>query len=54
VGSIPGTGNLWVAAGHANLGLTLGAASGEMIAGAMGGSGEEPAYQLAPERFLKG
>ncbi|MEF8822800.1 MAG: FAD-dependent oxidoreductase [Desulfohalobiaceae bacterium] len=54
VGRIPGTGNLWVAAGHANLGLTLGAASGEMIAGSMAGSGEEPAYQLAPERFLKG
>jgi len=54
VGRMPGTGNLWIVAGHANLGLTLGAASGEIIAGAMAGSGEEPAYQLAPERFLKG
>jgi D-amino-acid dehydrogenase len=53
LGRMPDSGNLWVAAGHANLGLTLGPASGSMIAGAMGGYGEPIAEQLAPERFLR-
>jgi len=52
LGPMPGSGNLWVAAGHANLGLTLGAASGEMVAGAMDGSGKAIGEALAPDRFL--
>ena len=53
VGRMPGKGNVWVASGHANLGLTLGAASGSRVAGAMGGFGEEPIHALAPDRFLR-
>jgi D-amino-acid dehydrogenase len=53
VGRMPGTGNVWVASGHANLGLTLGAASGSRVAGVMGGFGEERIDVLAPDRFLR-
>ncbi|MCF8030654.1 MAG: FAD-binding oxidoreductase [Desulfohalobiaceae bacterium] len=53
VGRMPGAGNVWVASGHANLGLTLGAASGSRVAEAMGGFGKEPIHALAPDRFLR-
>ena len=52
LGRVPGSGNLWVAVGHANLGLTLGAASGELMAAAMGGDSGMIDGALSPERFL--
>lgn len=52
LGHMPIPSNLWVAAGHANLGLTLGPDSGRLVAEAMGGSGEAIQEALAPGRFL--
>ena len=53
IGRAPGIGGIWLAIGHAHWGLTLGAATGRMIAEMM--AGETPFVDPAPyraERFL--
>jgi D-amino-acid dehydrogenase len=54
IGRAPGYGGLWLAIGHAHWGLTLGPATGRMIAEMM--AGEQPFCDPAPyraERFAK-
>jgi D-amino-acid dehydrogenase len=54
IGRAPGLAGLWLAIGHAHWGLTLGPATGRMIAEMM--AGEAPFCDPAPyraERFLK-
>ena len=48
IGRAPGQGNLWLAIGHAHWGLTLGPATGRMIAEMM--AGETPFCDPAPYR----
>jgi D-amino-acid dehydrogenase len=53
IGRAPGLGGIWLATGHAHWGLTLGPATGRMIAEMM--AGETPFVDPAPyraERFL--
>ncbi len=54
IGRVPGWDNLFIATGHAMLGLTLGPATGEAIADLV--TGQAPRHDLrpfAPERFLR-
>jgi D-amino-acid dehydrogenase len=54
IGRAPGVNGMWLAIGHAHWGLTLGAATGRMIAEMM--AGEVPFIDPAPyraERFIK-
>jgi len=53
IGRAPGLGGLWLAIGHAHWGLTLGPATGRMLADMM--TGTTPSFDPAPyraERFL--
>jgi D-amino-acid dehydrogenase len=54
IGRAPGVGGLWLAYGHAHWGLTLGPATGRLIAEMM--TGEVPFCDPAPyraERFIR-
>ncbi len=55
VGPVPGAQGLWVATGHGMLGLTLGPATGRLVAEALTGEAESPYLEaLAPARFRRG
>ena len=52
VGSVPGCEGLFIATGHAMLGLTLGPVTGEIVAnGLLGGADDPISLALSPRRF---
>jgi D-amino-acid dehydrogenase len=52
IGRVPGRDNVFVATGHAMLGVTLGPVTGEAIADLIAGGSDEPFHAFRPERFL--
>jgi D-amino-acid dehydrogenase len=51
LGRVPKTLGVWVASGHSMLGVTLGPASGEALAAAIGGASPDVLRPFDPARF---